>query len=69
MEEISLRPMALRPGGGITNKNPFASFGKGAGASLAKKVSGIIACMLFSKDASMAFPNEAHLIRGIYQTA
>jgi hypothetical protein len=31
-EEISLRPMSLRPGG--AGKNPFAAFGKGAGAGL-----------------------------------
>lgn len=37
MEEVSLRPLSLRPGGG-GSKNPFAGFGKGAGASLAKKV-------------------------------
>jgi hypothetical protein len=38
MEEISLRPLSLRPGGAVASKNPFASFGKGAGASLVKKV-------------------------------
>lgn len=27
--ELSLKPLTLRPGGGA--KNPFASFGKGAG--------------------------------------
>jgi len=32
---ISLRPMALRPGGGV---NPFAGFGKGAGVNLKNKV-------------------------------
>jgi len=37
-EEVSLRPMALRPGGGGKAANPFAAFGKGAGASLVKKV-------------------------------
>lgn len=37
-EEVSLRPMALRPGGGAKAANPFAAFGKGAGASLSKKV-------------------------------
>lgn len=39
MEEgLSLRPMTLRPGGAGPGKNPFASFGRGAGANLAKKV-------------------------------
>jgi len=37
-EEVSLRPMALRPGGGGKAANPFAAYGKGAGASLVKKV-------------------------------
>ncbi|KAK9827674.1 hypothetical protein WJX81_006915 [Elliptochloris bilobata] len=36
-EEVSLRPMALRPGGGGKAANPFAAFGKGAGATLTKK--------------------------------
>ena len=36
---LSLRPLTLRPGGAGPGKNPFASFGRGAGASLAKKVS------------------------------
>ena len=31
--------LCLRPGGAGPNKNPFAGFGKGAGASLPKKVS------------------------------
>jgi hypothetical protein len=35
--EVSLRPMALRPGG-ITSGNPFMTFGKGAGVGLVKKV-------------------------------
>ena len=35
---LSLRPLTLRPGGAGPGKNPFASFGRGAGASLAKKV-------------------------------
>lgn len=34
-EEISLRPLSLRPGAGV---NPFASFALGAGAGLKKKV-------------------------------
>ncbi len=38
-EEVSLRPMALRPGGGGKTANAFAAFGKGAGASLSKRVS------------------------------
>ena len=35
-EEVSLRPLSLRPGGPA--KNPFASFGKGAGAAFRDKV-------------------------------
>jgi hypothetical protein len=35
--EISLRPLALRPGGG-GKVNPFAGFAKGAGASVRSKV-------------------------------
>ena len=35
---LSLRPLTLRPGGAGPGKNPFASFGRGAGATLAKKV-------------------------------
>ncbi len=35
---LSLRPLTLRPGGAGPGKNPFAGFGRGAGASLAKKV-------------------------------
>ena len=38
---LSLRPLTLRPGGAGPGKNPFASFGRGAGASLAKKVSAL----------------------------
>ena len=33
-EEISLRPLSLRPGGG----NPFAGFANGAGLGLKTKV-------------------------------
>jgi hypothetical protein len=33
--EVSLRPMSLRPGGGI--KNPFERFGKGAGYAVKQK--------------------------------
>jgi hypothetical protein len=40
--EVSLRPMALRPGG-ITSGNPFMTFGKGAGVGLVKKVRGVAA--------------------------
>lgn len=36
IETISLRPLALKPGGGV---NPFASFAKGAGANLKNRVS------------------------------
>lgn len=35
-EEVSLRPLSLRPG--TAAKNPFASFGKGAGAAFRDKV-------------------------------
>lgn len=35
--ELSLKPLTLRPGGAA--KNPFASFGKGAGFGMNKKVS------------------------------
>lgn len=37
-EEVSLRPLSLRPGGAA--RNPFASFGKGAGAAFRDKVKG-----------------------------
>lgn len=35
-DEISLRPLSLRPGG--KNANPFAGFGKGAGFAVKKQV-------------------------------
>ena len=35
-DEISLRPLSLRPGGGV---NPFAGFALGAGLGLKNKVS------------------------------
>ena len=34
--EVSLRPLSLKPGGG--KANPFAGFGKGAGAGIKKQV-------------------------------
>lgn len=34
-EEISLRPLSLRPGAGV---NPFAQFAQGAGIGLKNKV-------------------------------
>lgn len=34
-EEISLRPLSLRPGAGV---NPFAQFAQGAGVGLKNKV-------------------------------
>lgn len=34
--DLVLKPLTLRPGGG--SKNPFASFGKGAGFGMNKKV-------------------------------
>jgi hypothetical protein len=37
MAEVSLRPMSLRPGGGV-GTNPFAKFGKGAAPTKAAKV-------------------------------
>lgn len=40
MEEVSLRPMSLRPGaGGLGGANPFASFAKGAGIKSQAEVS------------------------------
>jgi hypothetical protein len=39
-EEISLRPLALRPQAGV---NPFASFAHGAGMNLKNKVCFVIA--------------------------
>ena len=42
-EEVSLRPMALRPGGGVgPAANPFSTFGMGAGATLRSKVRWIV---------------------------
>lgn len=38
MEEISLRPLSLKPGGG----NPFAAFASGAGMGLKKVWNGDI---------------------------
>lgn len=35
-DEISLRPLSLRPGG--KSANPFAGFGKGAGFAVKKQV-------------------------------
>lgn len=40
-DEISLRPLSLRPGG--KNANPFAGFGKGAGFAVKKQVCVVIA--------------------------
>ena len=37
-DEISLRPLGLRPGGGGGGVNPFASFAMGAGIGLKNKV-------------------------------
>ena len=53
---LSLRPLTLRPGAAGPGKNPFASFGRGAGASLAKKVRLLHdaqACWAVSEDPSM----------------
>ncbi len=35
-DEVSLRPLSLRPGG--KSANPFAGFGKGAGFAVKKQV-------------------------------
>lgn len=37
-EEVSLRPLSLRPGGKGKSANPFAGFGKGAGFAVKKQV-------------------------------
>ena len=53
---LSLRPLTLKPGGAGPGKNPFASFGRGAGASLAKKVRPLHnfqACWAVPEDPSM----------------
>ena len=37
-DEVSLRPLSLRPGGKGKSANPFAGFGKGAGFAVKKQV-------------------------------
>jgi hypothetical protein len=41
-DEVSLRPLALRPGGNVAN--PFASFGKGLGFGVKGKKVGCCFC-------------------------
>lgn len=51
-EEISLRPLSLRPG--AAGSNPFAAFGKGAGFGIRAKPVSTSSCLLGQLYAALA---------------